>query len=136
MDIMKIIGNAQEIMLLDVKLSQFVFRTCPWIHDDWEPEQIGWIFILNKEDLKAARSLCVVPHCDSINDNEYMMSMTIDLEMFDTWEGQGIYDDASGYYNVVGIIGQEYGFTIFIEASLVQQLPKFKKNYLIYKDQS
>jgi len=123
---MKILGNVQEVMLLDARLSQFVFSACPWIGDEWEPEQIGWIYILDQEDLEIAKSLCVVHHVTG-NNQEYLASMTIDLETFDRWEGEAIQDPETGYWNVVGIVGQEYGFSIFVSQALVKLLPGFRK---------
>lgn len=127
---MEIIGSVEEVMCLDAGLSRFVSSTCPWIHDDWDPEQIGWIFILSQEDLAVASSLCIVPHCITANNQEYTDSMTINLETFDMWEGKAVQDPETGYWNVVGIVGQEYGFSIFVAATLVGSLPNFRKNAL------
>jgi len=54
--------------------------------------------------------------------------MTIDLETFDMWEGDAIQDQQIGYWNVLGIVGQEYGFSIFLSESLAQLLPGFRRN--------
>jgi len=126
---MEIIGSVEEVMGLNAGLSRFVSSTCPWIHDDWDPEQIGWIFILDQEDLEMAKALCVVPHVTG-NNQEYKASMTINLETFDMWEGMAIQDQKTGYWNVVGIIGQEYGFSIFVSQALVGYLPNFRRNAL------
>jgi hypothetical protein len=127
---MKIIGSKKEAMSIDDGLARFVLSACPWIHDDWDPERIGWIFILDDNDLKLARSLCIVPHRMK-SDPVYSASMNIDLEEFDTWEGEAFHDEATSYWNVVAIVGQEYGFSIFIADSLVEQLPNFKLRAIV-----
>jgi len=129
---MKIIGNKKDVLALPKNLSQFISISCPWLDAYWDPEQIGWIFILEEDDLQYARSLCIVPQRLK-DDPEYTASMHIDLEEFDTWEGEAFHDEVSGYWNVVGIVGQEYGFVVFIDDALVEQLPNFKRMAIIGK---
>ena len=127
---MKILGNLTDLMALEERLCRFVSASCPWLDDHWEPERLGWIFILDENDLQYARSLCIVPHRLK-DDPEYSASMTIDLEEFDAWEGEALHDLDSGYWNVVAVVGQEYRFSIFIADALVEQLPNFKRRAFI-----
>jgi len=129
---MKVIGTKKEVFSLPNNLAQFVAISCPWLDDYWDPERIGWIFILDENDYEYARSLCIVP-LRMKDDPEYSASMNIDLEEFDTWEGEAFHDEVSGYWNVVGIVGQEYGFVVFIADDLVEQLPNFKRRAIIGK---
>lgn len=112
---MKILGSINDVLRLKEDLISFISAACPWINDDWNPEQIGYIFVLEEDDLEYARSLQISPHTED--------SMTIDLEVFDMWEGEAIHD--SGYWNVVGIVGQEYGFVLFVSDALAEKLPNF-----------
>ena len=112
---MKILNNVAEVLSLNEGLASFISASCPWIYDNWNPEQIGHIFVLDEEDLEYARCLPISPH-----------AMTLDLEEFNMWEGEAIHDQ--GYWNVVGIVGQEFGFVLFLSNSIVQLLPNFKRN--------
>jgi hypothetical protein len=122
---MKILGTISEVLSLPEGLSQFISTTSPWIHDNWDPEQIGWIFVLDDNDLESARSLNITPH-------NMDAPLIIDLDEFDLFEFV-ISDPETDYWNLVAIVGQEYGFSVFLPNVLTNQLPNLRRqiNHLI-----
>ena len=119
---MKILGNISEVLTLPDTLSIFITSSSPWANSHWDPEQIGWIFVLDDDDLAAARSLNITPH---IRDDP----LIIDLEEYDLFEGDPIYDPATGYLNIVGIVGQDgFGFSLFLPDKLMNRLPNLRRN--------
>ena len=111
---MKTIGSISGLLSLQSDLGMFILESCPWMAEQWEPENIGYVFVLDESDI---HEVCTVPHIDQSN------HMTIDLETFDLWEAPAIYDDASGYWNVVAILGEEYGCTLFLSSGFVASIP-------------
>lgn len=120
------IGSVEEIEFLDKKLAKFIAHCCPWIGEGWDPTRIGWIFVLGDIDVKAARSLCIVPHAYGSDSRVYRSSMTFDLTTFDLWEEPVLRDKATGFWNAVAILGQEFGFTVFMSPGLVDSLPELR----------
>ena len=53
--------------------------------------------------------------------------MTIDLDNFDLWEAPAIYDQGTCYWNVVAILGEEYGCTLFLSSGFVASIPALQE---------
>jgi len=45
---MKTIGRIDKLPDL---LSVFIRETCPWMDEDWEPDSIGYLFVLDDDDI-------------------------------------------------------------------------------------
>jgi len=114
---MKTIGSINGLVDLDIGLIKFILGACPWMAEQWEPETIGYVFVLDDND---NREVCIVPQ---VEDSDYREAMTIDLETFDLWEVPATYDEATGYWNVVAILGEEYGCTLFLSSGFVASVP-------------
>ncbi len=112
---MKTIGSISEVLSLQSELGMFILESCPWMADQWEPESIGYVFVLDESDINEVSAICIVPHIEDY--------MTIDLVTFDLWEVPAIYDHATGYWNVVAILGEEYGCTLFLSFGFVASIP-------------
>jgi hypothetical protein len=121
---MKTIGKIREVINLSSELSSFILESCPWMTDQWEPENIGYVFVLDDSDIHEMSTICTVPHID---ENDYRAAMTIDLATFDLWEAQAIYDEVNGCWNVVAILGEEYGCTLFLSTGFVASIPELQQ---------
>lgn len=119
---MKTIGSMTELLSLQTDLTLFILTTCPWLAEQWEPENMGYVFVLDDQDVHAVKSIWPVPHIDEVDDN-YRETMTIDLETFDLWEAPAYYDQDIGYWNAVAVLGQEYGCTLFLSSGFVASIP-------------
>jgi hypothetical protein len=122
---MKTIGSIKDLLNLPSDLTMFILSSCPWMAEPWEAESIGYVFVLDEGDV---HEVCTVPHLEE-SDN-----MTIDLETFDLWEVPAIFDSVSGYWNVVAILGQEYGCTLFMSSGFVLSIPELHRRLLGIKE--
>ena len=113
------------LLLTPLLSSKFITDVCPWI-DDWDPQILGYIFILGDEDIGNVDSVCIVPHIPDGQDDSYKESMTIDLKTFDLWETPAIYFEI-GYWNVVAVFGQDYGCTVFLADGFVSLIPELEE---------
>jgi hypothetical protein len=127
---MKIIGSVRELRTLNRDLTMFIFETCPWMRDGWDPTEIGYLFILDENDINEQITIDTVPHED---DQEYIDSMMIDLKTFDLWEHPSIQDEKTGYWNVVAIIAGEYGCGVFLSPEYVQSIPDLQQRLMSIK---
>jgi hypothetical protein len=60
---MKIIGNSKELATLDRNLVEFIKTSSPWLLEaGYNPTRIGYIFILDDDDINKTDSVCIVPH--------------------------------------------------------------------------
>ena len=118
---MKILSSINDVLRLNSDLSQFITSTCPWISPSWDPKQIGYIFVLDEDDLEDTLALPVAE------------DVSINLDLYNLFEGDPIYDPDTQYWNLVGIIGQEYGFSVFLPDKLINHLPNLRRklNHLI-----
>jgi hypothetical protein len=114
---MKTIGSIMEVLSLQSNLAMFIMSSCPWMAEQWEAENMGYIFVLDDND---NHEVCIVPH---VEDSYYREAMTIDLETFDLWEAPAYQDTTTGYWNVVAILGQEYGCTLFLSSGFAESIP-------------
>ncbi|GAB6194374.1 hypothetical protein [Desulfocastanea catecholica] len=117
---MKVIGSIGEVLSLPGDLGMFILESCPWMAEEWEPEIIGYVFVLEDRDINEVSSICTVPH---IEENDYREAMSIDLATFDLWETPSFFDDTTGYWNVVAILGEEYGCAVFLSSGFVASIP-------------
>jgi hypothetical protein len=117
---MKTIGSISEVLSLPCDLGMFILESCPWMAEEWQPESIGYVFVLDDRDINEVKSICTVPH---IEENDYRESMTIDLATFDLWEKPSFFDDTTGYWNVVAVFGEEYGCAAFLSSEFVASIP-------------
>ena len=53
---MKTIGSIREVLSLSSDLSWFIMESCPWMAGQWEPEIIGYVFVLEDRDIRGAES--------------------------------------------------------------------------------
>ena len=120
---MKTIGSISEVLSLPGDLGIFIMESCPWMAEEWQPENIGYVFVLDDRDINEVSSICTVPH---IEESEYRESMSIDLATFDLWETPAVYDEVTGYWNVVAILGEEYGCTVFLSSGFVASIPSLQ----------
>ncbi len=120
---MKTIGSIRDVLNLNSDLSWFILESCPWMADQWEPENIGYVFVLDESDINEVSAICIVPH---IEEGDYRETMTIDLETFDLWEAPAVYNPETGYWNVVAILGEEYGCTLFLSSGFVASIPALR----------
>jgi hypothetical protein len=104
----------------------FILESCPWMTAQWEPESIGHVFVLDDHDIHEVSAICTVPH---IEESDYRAVMTIDLATFDLWEVPAIYDKVTGYWNVVAILGEEYGCTLFMSSGFVASIPELQQRH-------
>ena len=114
---MKIIDGIKGLTDLEPDLLKFILGSCPWITEGWDPESTGFVFLLDDND---NHKICTVPH---IPFSDYRDSMTIDLATFDLWEAPAYHDPTIGYWNVVAILGQEYGCSLFMSNRFVESIP-------------
>lgn len=119
---MKTISSISELLHVKVDLAVFILESCPWMSEQWDPASIGYVFVLDEGDEK---SICTVPHIE--DDDNYKAAMSIDLETFDLWEYRAICDPVTGYWNVVTILGQEYGCTLFMSSAFVAGIPELQQ---------
>jgi hypothetical protein len=80
--------------------------------------------VLDDSDIHEMSTICTVPHID---ENDYRAAMTIDLATFDLWEAPAIYDEVTGYWNIVAILGEEYGCTLFLSSGFVSSIPELQQ---------
>jgi hypothetical protein len=118
---MKTIGSISEVLHLESNLRMFILESCPWMAEQWEPENIGYVFVLDDRDIGEVSTICTVPH---IEECDYRAVMTIDLANFELWEVPAIYDPTTKYWNVVAILGEEYGCTLFMSSEFVASIPE------------
>ncbi len=123
---MKIISNARDLSTLDPALASFIRQISPWVDDEWNPEEIGYLFVLGEEDVGTRNSVCAVPSALT-DDGQYIKIMTIDLETYDLWESPSFYDENADHWNVVAIFGNDYGCSIFMSSAFVQSIPSLEK---------
>ena len=121
---MKTIGSISELLSLPGDLRMFILESCPWIAEDWQPENIGYVFLLDDRDINEVSSICTVPH---IEESDYRAAMTINLATFDLWETPAIYDEVTGYWNVVAVLGEEYGCAVFLSSGFVASIPPLQE---------
>jgi len=121
---MKTIGSIKDLLTLTSELSMLIIAECPWMAEQWDPEDIGYVFVLDDSDINKVTSVYTIPH---IQDDDYRQAMTIDLETFDLWETPAIYDDSTGYWNVTAIFGGEFGCTLFLSSGFVASIPALRK---------
>jgi len=95
----------------------FIRETCPWINESWEPDSIGYVFVLDDDDIETT----------TINPLPKEDCKTIDLVTFDFWEEPSIHDPLTGYWNIVAILGQEFGCTLFMSTGFVESIPAIKR---------
>ena len=117
---MKTISSIREVLSLNNDLSWFIMESSPWMAGQWEPESIGYVFVLDDRDIHEVSAICTAPHID---ESDYRAAMTIELATFDLWEAPAIYDETTGYWNVVAILGEEYGCTLFMSTEFVASIP-------------
>ena len=118
---MKTIGSISEVLSLPGDLGRFILESCPWMTEEWEPESIGYVFVLDDRDINEVSSICTVPHIED------QAAMSIDLATFDLWETPAMYDEVTGYWNVVSILGEEYGCTLFLSSGFVASIPSLQE---------
>jgi hypothetical protein len=121
---MKTIGSISEVLNINRDLRVFILESCPWMTEQWEPESIGYVFVLDERDIREVSAICLVPH---VKEHDYRAAMTIDLATFDLWEFPAIYDPTTKYWNVVAILGEEYGCTLFMSSGFVASIPSLKE---------
>lgn len=131
---MKTIGNIKELLTLESDLTMFILESCPWLREEWIPESLGYLFVLDSNDIQQVTSVITTPHLIGSDDN-YIEQMTIDLERFDYWEKPAIYDQATGYWNVVAILGEEYGCTLFMSSDYVESIPALQQRLNLISQQ-
>ena len=51
--------------------------------------------------------------------------MNIDLDTFNLWEGDAIFDPMSGHWNMVAVIGNDFDVYLFVSVALSPKLPNF-----------
>lgn len=95
-------------------LAAFIWETCPWMDDGFE---VGYIFVLDDDDIGTTT-------INPLPEEDYLQ---LDLATFDLWEEPSIQDPATGYWNVVAILGQEFGCTLFLSAGFVASIPELKR---------
>jgi hypothetical protein len=122
---MKTIASIGELLSLPSDLTVFILSSCPWMSEPWDAESIGYVFVLDDDD---NHEVCTVPH---IEESSYL---TIDLETFDLWEAPAILDTETGYWNVVAILGQEYGCTLFMSSGFVESIPELHRRLQELRD--
>jgi len=61
-------------------LAVFIWETCPWMDESWEPDSVGYIFVLDDGDIGTATM-------NPIPEENYF---AIDLITFDLWEAPAI----------------------------------------------
>ena len=119
---MNTIDSIEGLKDLDIDLVKFILESCPWIAQGWDPESTSFVFLLNDGDSYKVTSICTVPHIPE-DVTEYRESMTIDLATFDLWEAPAYHDPTTDYWNVVAILGQEYGCVLFMSNGFVESIP-------------
>jgi hypothetical protein len=118
---MKTIGSIKDLLDLQCEFAMHILLTCPWLAEPWNAEDIGYVFIIDDNDIGKVTSVYTAPHLED-EDQSYKKLMTIDLDTFDLWETPATYDDSTGYWNVTAIFGAEYGCTIFLSSNFVASL--------------
>lgn len=103
--------------ILPDHLAAFIRETCPWMDETWEADSIGYVFVLDDGDVGTT----------TINPLPSEDYMTIDFATFDLWEYPAIHDPITGYWNVVAILGQEYGCTLFMSLAFVESIPELNR---------
>lgn len=104
---MLIISSADQ---LPNHLAAFIRETCPWMTEGFE---VAYILVLDDEDIGTTT-------INPLPGEDYLQ---IDLVTFDLWGEPAIKDPATGYWNVVAILGQEFGCTLFMSAGFVNSIP-------------
>ncbi len=79
--------------------------------------EVGYIFVLDDEDIRTTT-------INPIPKEEYLQ---IDLATFDLWEAPAIQDQVTGSWNVVAILGQEFGCTVFMSDAFVNSIPELQR---------
>jgi len=117
---MKIIGSNDDLHDFNSDLATFILDSCPWMSEEWEAGSIGYVFVLDESDIKEVSAICTVPHAE---EDDYRSAMTIDLATFDLWESPVLHDEGTGYWNIVAILGEEYGCSLFLSSGFVESIP-------------
>ncbi len=128
---MKTIGSINEVLSLQSDLGMFILESCPWMAEEWEPESIGYVFVLDESDIREVTAICIVPHID---ESDYREAMTIDLAIFDLWEVPAFYNPETGYWNVVAILGEEYGCNLFLSSGFVASIPALHQRLNVIRE--
>lgn len=98
-------------------LAKFIREACPWMDESWDPVSIGYVFVLDDDDIGTT----------TINPIPKENYLHIDLVTFDFWEAPAFYDSVTGYWNVVAILGQEFGCVLFMSDEFVDSIPELKR---------
>ena len=119
---MKIIDGIEGLVDHDIDLVKFILGSCPWIAEGWDPESTDFVFLLDDADSHKVTSVCTVPDIPE-SETDYRESMTNDLATLDLWKASAYHDPTTGYWNVVAILGQEYGCVLFMSSGFVESIP-------------
>ena len=49
---MKTISSTGDLLDLNGDLTTFILDSCPWMAEPWEPENLGYVFVLDDRDIK------------------------------------------------------------------------------------
>ena len=55
---MKTIGSIGEVLKLQSDFGMFILKACPWMADHWELERIGYVFVLDDNDINKVSTIC------------------------------------------------------------------------------
>lgn len=110
---MKTISSAKQVYALVEGIQRLILEVSPWILELWDAVEIGYVFILNDEDIGQVTQVYTSPPYEDLDD-DYREVMTINLSSFDLWEIPAIHDPITGYWNAVVIFGAEYGCSLFM----------------------
>jgi len=64
---MKTIGSISEVLSLPRDLGMFILESCPWMAGPWEPERIGYVFVLDDRDINEVSAISAVPYIEKHN---------------------------------------------------------------------
>lgn len=123
---MKTIGSICDLADVQGDLGKFIRKVSPWLEEHWDAEECGYIFIIDDDDVGVVKSVFTAPHITN-PDEVYTEVMTIDLESFDYWEEPSFEDDVTGYWNVVAVLGADYGCSVFMSPDFVKSIPKLHR---------
>ena len=119
---MKTIGSIKDLLDLQCEFAMHILLTCPWLAEQWDPEEMGYVFVIDDNDIGKVTSVYTIPHLKD-EDQSYKDLMTIDLNTFDLWETPATYDPSTGYWDATAIYGQDWGCKIFLSSKFVASLP-------------
>jgi hypothetical protein len=110
-------SSIEAVLRLESDLVRFILDLFPWVQEEWNPEQRGFIFILEEDVTEATRALPISPNIEG--------AVNIDLDTFNLWEGDAIFDTMSGHWNMVAVIGNDFDAYLFVSVALSPKLPNF-----------